>query len=465
MKRSPAIQLNNLFLLLTAIGFLALFVILGFNNRLASDDLYLLAMIKKEGLWGCFKGVYMGWSGRWTRTAYLFFIITLTDNYQHIHYLLFAYHLITLLVFVVSIQVIIRFLLRELFQVEVTKKNAFLFTLLFIASFYFFTFDIIESWWWICSSFAYLQGVCFLLAGTALLLKQKQNLFHYCGIAFCFLYVGGCFEIYAVIALGLFAGFVVYGKRTGKWKEWGTKGYLNSFFIALTCLLISALICFIAPGNYQRRAIIEDAQVLPLSLVAGYTNLIIRFLLQKQHAVAILISSLWIVMGMRLRENTSYQLRSKTAKNVLLISGSVMIGSVLVNIIFKMLLLKNALMPARAFTFTSLSITVFMCLLFLLAGYYFFHKVKRFAVFMQFIACCSMVIMFAYTYKHYHSTSKYAQQHDELINTLLLAKTQAEHEVVVHELPDPGMLLPLNVEKQCWTLQEILELPYKIRVE
>jgi hypothetical protein len=224
MKRCTTGNLNNLFLLLTAIGFLVLYFTLSFNNRLAGDDLYFLAMIKKEGLWECFKGVYMGWSGRWTKTAYWFFVMTLTDNYQHMHYFLFAYHLITFLVMIVSLQVIIRFLFLELFQTVMTKKTTFIFSVLFIASFYFFTFDIIESWWWIGSTFAYLQGICFLLAGTALLLKQQKNLFHYCCIGFCFLYVGGCFEIYALLVLGLFVAVILYGKKAGRWNEWKARG-------------------------------------------------------------------------------------------------------------------------------------------------------------------------------------------------------------------------------------------------
>jgi hypothetical protein len=465
MKRSPISNLNHLCLLLTAIAFLALFITLSFNNRLASDDLYFLAMIKKEGLWNCFKGVYMGWSGRWTRTAYWFFVMTIADNYQYIHYFLFAYHLITLIIFILSIQFIIRSLFLKLFQVELTKTDAFIFSILFVASFYFFTFDIIESWWWICSSFAYLQGICFLLAGTALLLKQKRSLFNHCCIGFCFLYIGGCFEIYSLVVLGLFAACIVYGTKTGKWKEWKEKRYISAFFIALTCLSISTLICFVAPGNYQRRGIIGDEQIIRLSSVFADAHLAITFLLQKRSGVAILLSSLWIVLGIKLRENSRELLSYKKAKTVLLICLVTIAGSLSINIIFKMLLLKNALMPARTFTFTSFSIAAFMSLFFLFLGYYFFHNARRFVLFTPLITCCSMIILFAYTCKQYHSTTRYAQQHDALIATLLLAKAHAEKEVVVQALPDPGMLLQLDVEQQSWTLQEILGLPYEIHVE
>jgi hypothetical protein len=464
MKKSITSNLNNLFLLLTVVGFLALFITLSFNNRMASDDLYFLAMIKKEGLWECFKGVYMGWSGRWTKTAYWFFVMTLTD-YQHIHYILFVYQLITLLILVVSMQVITRFLFHELFQTVLTKKNTFIYSMLFIASFYFFTFDIIESWWWIGSSFAYLQGICFLLAGTALLLKQQKHLFHYCCIGFCFLYVGGCFEVYALFVLGLFTAFIIYGRKTGRWKEWKEKKYLEAVFVALTCLLVSALICFIAPGNYQRRGIIANERVPLLSSLFKDVHVTSTLLLQKQGAIAVLISSIWILVGMKIREHTNSHLYWKTARKVLLICLATIVGSVLINEVFKMAILKNVLMPSRTFMLVSFSSAVFTTLLFLFMGYYYFQTAKRFALLLPLIPCCSMLILFAYTYKQCGSTTRYAKQHDELINTLLLAKAHAEKEVVVHALPDPGMLLPLDVENLQWALKEILKLPCEIRVK
>lgn len=461
MKRFTIGNLTNLFLLLTGTGFLTLFIILSFNNRLASDDLYFLAMIKKEGIWGCFKGVYMGWGGRWMATAYLFFVMTLTDNYQHIHYFLFAYHLVTLLVLVVSLQAILRFLFLELFQTEVAKKEALIFAVLFIASFYFFTFDIIESWWWVCSSFVYLQGISFLLAGIALLIRKQQHLFSYCCMGFCFLYVGGCFEIYALIVLGLFISFVAYGKKTGKWNGWKQKGYLKAFFVALICLLVSTLICFMAPGNYQRIGVIGDLHIIYPSSFFRDLGLAITFMFQKKLGVAILLSSLWMVMGMKLKENNNDPLLSKRVRNVLLICLATVAGSTLINEIFKMIILKNMLMPPRAFTFTSLSITALMCLLFLLLGNYFLQKAKRLTFLMPFISCISMIILFACVYKQYGSTSTYAKQYDEVISNLLIAKEQAQKEVVVHALPDPGMLLPLE---EYATLKEILDLPDEITV-
>jgi hypothetical protein len=464
MKRFTISNLNNLLLLLTVTGFLALFLTLSFNNRLAGDDLYFLAMIKKQGLWECFKGVYMGWSGRWTKTAYWFFVMTLT-NYQHMHYVLFAYHLITLLMLVISMQLIIRVLFRELFQMVLTKKDAFMYSMLFTASFYFFTFDIIESWWWIGSTFAYLQGVCFLLAGTALLLKQQKNLFHYCCIGFCFLYVGGCFEIYALIVVGLFATFIVYGKKTGRWHTWKTKGYLKAVLVALSCLLISTLICFIAPGNYQRRdIIILDEQGRLLSSLFKDACIASTFLFQKRWGVAILLSSLWIPVGMNTREQANFHLPWNITRNVLLICLATSIGSVLINEVFKMAILKNALMPSRTFIFTSFSIAIFTGLLFLLTGYYFFQTVKRFALFLPLISCCSMVLLFAYTCKQYGSTTRYAKQYDELINTLVLAKAHGATQVAVQPLPDPGMLLALNVKDLNWALGEILGLKHGVIV-
>ncbi len=465
MKSRSSNSLTNLFLGLTALVFIVLFITLSFHNRLASDDLYFLTMIKKDGLLGSFNEVYQTWSGRWTRTAYLFFVISLTKNYQHIHYFLFVYHLITLFVLVISIKTILRFLFLEVLKIELGKKDAVIYSVLFIASFYFFTFDIIESWWWICSSFAYLQGICFLLAGVALLLKQQQRSIRVCGIGFCFLYIGGCFEIYSLIVLTLFLFFAMYCKRIGKWNEWRKKGYLTALFIAFTCLLISTVICFIAPGNFQRIGVISDGQAIHLSSFYSAITIGAISLLQKKMIVAILLSSLWMLIGIRVRENLGDRQTAKTFRNGIVISIFAIIGSVLINEVFKVVVLKNALMPSRAFTFTSFLVAIFMCQLFFALGYAFFDVIKRYARFLSLIPCSCVLILCAYTYKQYGSTRRYAMQHDALIDTLLVAKAEAKQEILVHALPDPGMLVPLNVKDQDWALKEILDLSFEINVK
>lgn len=463
MTRLSASRLNNLLLQLTAVGFLLLFLTLSFNNRLSGDDLYFLAMIKKEGLWNCFKGVYMGWSGRWAKTAYWFFVMTLTDKYQYLHYFLFAYHLLTLVMMIVSLQVILRVLFLELFQTAMTKKDAFILSILFIASFYFFTFDIIESWWWIGSTFAYLQGICFLLAGAALLLKQQKHLLHYCCIGFCFLYVGGCFEIYALFVIALFAALGLYGKKSARWNAWKTKGYLKPVFVAFTCLLVSTLVCIIAPGNYQRRGIIANEAFAFLPSLFKDMQVASTFL-QKNWLVGVLLSSLWILAGMKAREFSDCHLHWKTVRKLLLICLASTAGSILINEIFKIVLLKNALMPSRTFVFSSFFIAVFASLLFLFLGYYFFQTVKRLAFLLLILPFCSAIILFTCTCRQYRSTTRYAKQHDELINSLLVAKQHGTKQVFVRDLPDPGMLLPLNVKDLHWALEEILGLSYQITV-
>ena len=106
-----------------------------------------------------------------------------------------------------------------------------------------------------------------------------------------------------------------------------------------------------------------------------------------------------------------------------------------------------------------------MCQLFFALGYAFFDVIKRYARFLSLIPCSCVLILCAYTYKQYGSTRRYAMQHDALIDTLLVAKAEAKQEILVHALPDPGMLVPLNVKDQDWALKEILDLSFEINVK
>ncbi len=457
---------STLFLILTGISFLLLYTVLSFNNRLASDDVYFLAMLKKQGFWDCFRNVYNGWSGRWSATAYFFCVIGLTDNYLHIHYFLVAYHILTLLLLIAAIQMIIQFVFLKFLQITLAILDVLVYSILFIACFYFFTFDSIEAWWWLCSSIAYLQGICFLLVGVALILQHKRGILHDCCISLCFIYAGGCMEIYSMIVLSLFLLGLLYGLKTKRWEQWKQHKHFNTCSIAMISFLLSTVICVIAPGNYHRRISAIEASSVHVSALPGFFNTLEHSLFQKKNGVALLLSALWILLGMKLGERER-SISGKQMKKAALIGLIPLLVSIVITYLFKIFIMKNGPVPARVWTLTSFFIATWACLLFFLAGYHFSNSLKRFSFLKPLIPACSMIVLFAYVYRQNDLSSKYAKQHDEVINTLLLAKERSEKTVVIHPLPDPGMLVPLYIGDGYidWTLKEVLDLKCEIIVE
>jgi hypothetical protein len=183
----------------SAIAFLLFYFILSFYNRAASDDIVFAATVKNEGLALAVTNIYNLWSGRWASWTYLFAILSATDNFQNLHYFLFIYHSITLVILIYSVSTILKFSIKKIFDSEIQLVKLFVFTILFISGFYYSTFNHIEVWWWISASVYYLQGIFFLLFGIALLLNENKKIFHYVIIGLSFLYVGASFELYIFI--------------------------------------------------------------------------------------------------------------------------------------------------------------------------------------------------------------------------------------------------------------------------
>ena len=160
---------------LSAASFLLLYFVLGFFNRPASDDIIFISIIKGKNIVEYIKWFYETWSGRWTGNAYFFAVMSASNAFQTIHYFMFIYYIITLILFIYSISTIIKIGAYKLFLVQLEVKKVIIYSVLFLGSFYFLTFQYIEVWWWMCASVDTLQGIVFLLLGTALLLKENKT--------------------------------------------------------------------------------------------------------------------------------------------------------------------------------------------------------------------------------------------------------------------------------------------------
>jgi len=115
LNSKPINTISTYLLAFSAIAFLLFYFILSFNNRAASDDIVFAATVKNEGLGLAVTNIYNLWSGRWTSWAYLFALLSSAENFQNLHYFLFIYHSITIILLVYSVHVIIRFCIQKIF--------------------------------------------------------------------------------------------------------------------------------------------------------------------------------------------------------------------------------------------------------------------------------------------------------------------------------------------------------------
>jgi len=160
----------NSLLLLSAIFFLLFYFVVSFNNRPTYDDMLGIFLAKDNNIFQYVSGLYETISGRWVSWAYFYSVIVPYKSFQQIHFCFFIYYCITIFIFVFSLNKIIKFGILQLFHIKLDVKISIIYSILFVACFYFFTLQNIETWWYIGASFMYLQVIVFLFCGFSFFL-------------------------------------------------------------------------------------------------------------------------------------------------------------------------------------------------------------------------------------------------------------------------------------------------------
>ncbi len=460
MKKIDSI--SDSLIVLTALLFIGFYLCLSFFNRPASDDLAYISMTKGHTLFSYVSEIFNTWSGRWTSCSYFFAVVSFSNLFEHIHFYIFTYYIFTLLILSYSTSILTKVLIKKLFSVTINNKTAFVYGTLFTASLFYFTIDHIEVWWWLSASFGYLQGIVFLLFGIAILTRIKKNIVHYLLISLSFIYVGACFEIYALILFCLFGLIGIYylkNKQSDSFKA-NYKSYTKAIVVAFLSFCFSAGICFSAPGNTNRQKNVFSLEISKSESISLSPSL------QKKYVLALGISSLFMLLGMKIKKETNQLVDFKKA---MLFAGIPLIISIIVTCLFQFFILKDFAMPLRGWTFTSFSIALFFCVIFLSVGYSIQTKFAKMSslikiVFPLFVASVLLIVLA----KQYNYTSKYASAYDELIIQLTEAKkNKTTNTVFVKELPASGMLTPLNIadDYDKNPLKNILGLEFEISTE
>lgn len=458
-------SISNYLLAISAILFIAFYLCLSFYNRAASDDLVFISMSKGQTIFESVNEIFKTWSGRWTSCSYFFIVLLASKDFEGVNNFIFSYHFITLLILIYSTTTILNLAIKKLFYVEVDFKTRLVFGVIFIASFFYFTFDHIESWWWLSASFNYLQGIVFLLFGLALILREKKNLFHYLLISLSFIYVGACFEIYILIVTCLFVLIILYYFKNKSINEFqlNNSRYVKSILVAFLSFCVAATICFSAPGNYNRRANMFSMEEYKNTEINTST------FIQKKYGIALGLAFLWLILGMRIQKSSNRKVSKNELKKIILVSSTPLLISIMVIVLFQFFVLKNIAIPMRGWTFTSFALTMLFCMIFLILGYVvqikslFAHSIIKTAIPFFIVIILSLVLM-----KQYNYTSKYANEYDKLIAQLINAKKDKNTKVLfVKELPASGMLTPLDIKDDYVKnpIKNILGLEFEIQIE
>lgn len=469
--KSPAPRLqviSNALLLLSAITFIAFYLIISFYNRPVADDILNYSLLKEKGITEATLFLYNNWSGRWTGSAYFMLVFNTSTTFRGCYFFIFLYYLLTLLLFIYSASSIIRFAGFRLFNSIIDVKSSVIYSAVLFACFYYFTFQPIEAWWWISGSFFYLQGIVFLQLGLAFVLKENKTIFHYIIISISFIYVGGAYELYVLIVLTLFAIMFIYflTKRNSAFFSFKQNKIVKALVVAFISMAIASCIAFSSPGNIKRKAFENSVSTAANTEIStpGFSFSSATFL-QKKYILAIGIASLWFLLGMKLKARA--QTYSISLKKVLVVASVPLLVSVLITILFQVFVLPAFPVPLRGYTFTSFALSILCCLGFLTAGFT-FHLSLPFIYFFRIIIPSILLLILSFSlFSHYTLEKTYSRKYDLLIDKIMDAKSKNQTEpLLLNDLPEPGALTRLDLEDSYNTLiplQKIFKAAFEIR--
>lgn len=417
---------------LTSIVFTLLFILLifivSFHNRPAADDFYYLYCVPENGIISCVSELYHGFSARWT--AY-----TLAAAVIPAKWLFAVFPVISVLLVSIVIAAIIKTLSQMLLSYPLKHSDAFITGVIICASFFFTSFSIPESWFWMIQACTYTMSILAQLLIFHCLISDKRNRFL---LLTASVFAGGSSESYALIVMAALILLYVFRNRFNG-KIFPEKHFRFKILLALTGCFFSFLIMISAKGNLVRYEALPHVNATELSWIIIKTW--VKALLIKPFFVShnyLLFGALAFIAGRQMKLESVISINElfrSWCKPLLLLPFIVLI------LIMPATVILSGLPPDRALMQVSFTLTAFFLLLFFDAG----RKLNPLPVenfTLKYIPSALLLLMISYhVIQQTMITGRYAKAYDNRIKLLNDLKAKDNKETITLEpLPASGML-------------------------
>lgn len=449
-------------------------IMLSYHYRIASDDFHITALIREHDLFGFLKIPYTEWSGRWASFTLRYFVFSIPESFSGYNTTTLLYYTLNYSLFVFSLYLLISNIIRKFFTVVIQQYIVLCYAFIFLVSFFFITFYVGESWFWITGSANYLQGIILSCLGAALILDKKTNLLYLIIIGIAFLYIGGAAEPYAFVLIVSILGVLAYLIFSKKQKPANLlrMPLIRKICVALICLIISVGINFMAPGNWERKKIINEVENVEIFEKGMSTNMLSevkRFAVSipKKRALCFLIFSLcWIWLGYSLRNyrnEFALSLRQPVKKITLLFLLAVFISMLPIVLAF------GGLGPVRTWTHISFFFAIYVSYLCFYLGYKssVSKKLAANGFYLCSLGCIGVLII--YISYQYPIVSAYSKAVDQRTDYLKELNEKGQEEIIIlAPLPPSGLLTSAEIKNnptrfRNQSLKRLLHLNYNIR--
>ena len=261
-----------------SIAFLILYLLLSHNNRLATDDYFYLKNADQLGIWNGMLASYHSWVTRWMS---ILFLNCVFRSYHFFHSLL-PFHLFTIIAFIFSCMNCIRAITKRFPGIKITFTSRLLYSVLFIASIFFFSFSNGESFFWIASATMYLWSIVFFIAGLSFIIQPATGWWTKIACGFCFLFIGGAGESVSInIFILLIAGLLFYfNKGNYSFGNFRKNDQTRMILIAIAALSCSLLISYFGEGRVLRQSALPETGLVNAFVITvkSFIKLILFYL-------------------------------------------------------------------------------------------------------------------------------------------------------------------------------------------
>lgn len=274
-------------LIVNGLFFSGLFLVLSFNNRFALDDHHFMATMQQTDLWN---GTWLEWESWSTRWASVMLNHAFHALAQRTGFALFFFGLFVLVSFTVAASWLTSVVLRRM---RMPNEPPILLAgvgLFLVNGFFFASFKIDETWFWLCASCSFLVSMIAVLAGITWILEPRTSWWGWIMGPLCFVYVGGASGPLALIVL-FGAVCWIAGRKVVAQK-------LDISEVSMVKLLVAAVLClaaftilYLGEGNRNRERLFEEISIVEaLALNFKMVGILVIKRLPAVAAVAVLFA-------------------------------------------------------------------------------------------------------------------------------------------------------------------------------
>lgn len=240
----------------TAFSFVLFYLILAYNNRIASDDLYFVTNLSNDGFFGSI--LRFKYNQRLTSHLLYNLIFVCNTDLKSLHWQLFFFHIASITGILLSVKYLMRNCFKVLLNFPVSKGDTLLLSALFTGALFFFTFQLNEVWFWSIASVIHLIPLIFIFFGIGHILQKKAKLSSFVLIFMSFLFVGGASETIALSVIVLLSVSVF----TFAISKSISKSYRKMIPHLITALMATSFLFLfnILSGNSTNRITFESMQ-------------------------------------------------------------------------------------------------------------------------------------------------------------------------------------------------------------